>query len=78
VELVHGPVDREQVERAQRADLVDAARETAAAEHERGLRAPATPLGSGTSAGRIELDDLAHRRPRIEVALTAPTPVRSC
>ena len=40
VELVDGPVDRQQIERAQRADLVDPAGEAAAAEHERGLGAP--------------------------------------
>ena len=40
VELVDGPVDREQVERPQGADLVDAAGEAAAAEDERGLGAP--------------------------------------
>ena len=43
VELVDGAVDRQQVERAQRADLVDAAGEAAAAEHERGLGATAAP-----------------------------------
>ena len=39
VELVDGPVDGQQVEGAQGADLVDAAGETAAAEDEGGLRA---------------------------------------
>ena len=39
VELVDGAVDRQQVERPQRADLVDAAGEAAAAEHERRLGA---------------------------------------
>ena len=39
VELVDGPVDGQQVERAQRADLVDPAGEPAAAEHERCLGA---------------------------------------
>ena len=43
VELVDGAVDRQEVERAQRADLVDGAGEAAAAEHERGLRAPRPP-----------------------------------
>ena len=38
VEVVDGAVDREQVERAQGADLVDAAGEAAAAEHQGGLR----------------------------------------
>ena len=40
VELVDGAVDGEQVERAQGADLVHAAREAAAAEHQRGLGGP--------------------------------------
>ena len=74
VELVDGPVDRQQVQRAQRADLVDAAREAAAAEDERRLRPLRAPLGSGARPGRglgarglrrprlagLELDDLAH------------------
>ena len=48
VELVDGAVDRQQVERAQRADLVDAAGEAAAAEHQRRLRAAlAGAAGSG-------------------------------
>ena len=38
VELVDGPVDRQQIERPQGADLVDAAGEAAAAEHQRRLR----------------------------------------
>ena len=38
VELVDAAVDRQQVERAQRADLVDAAGEAAAAQHQRGAR----------------------------------------
>ena len=38
VEVVDGAVDREQVEGAQGADLVDAAGEAAAAEHQGGLR----------------------------------------
>ena len=62
VELVDGAVDRQQVERAQGADLVDRAREAAAAEHERGLRAPrrrgaAAPF----AAAAVELDDVVHR-----------------
>ncbi len=40
VEVVYGAVDREQVERAQGADLVDPTGEAAAAEHESGLRGP--------------------------------------
>ena len=43
VEVVDRPVDRQQVERAQGADLVDAAGEAAAAQHERRLRALAAP-----------------------------------
>ena len=50
VELVDARVDREQVERAQRADLIHAAREAPAAEHERRLvaarAAPAVGRGS--------------------------------
>ena len=68
VELVDGAVDREQVERAQRADLVDAAREAAAAEDERGLaaaraattRARRRALGRGASLRLVEIDDLPH------------------
>ena len=65
VEVVDRAVDRQQVERAQRADLVDAAGEAAAAEHERGLRAlrPPRRLAARPVLGlRLELDDLAHRR----------------
>ena len=51
VELVDRAVDRQQVERPQRADLVDAAREAAAAQHERGLRrAPPAPRRRGASS----------------------------
>ena len=63
VEVVDRAVDGQQVERAQRADLVDAAGEAAAAEHERGLRALRAPRGlaAGPVLGlRLELDDLAH------------------
>ena len=64
VELVDGAVDREQVERAQRADLVDAAGEAAAAEDERGLGAPRAALalrrGGAPLLARLEVDDLAH------------------
>ena len=54
VELVDRAVDRQQVERAQRADLVDAAGEAAAAEDERGLRAPraAAPRARGAALRR--------------------------
>ena len=51
VELVDGAVDREQVERAQRADLVDAAGEAAAAEDER--RLGSTPAAAGTGLRRL-------------------------
>ena len=63
VEVVDGAVDGQQVERAQGADLVDAAGEPAAAEHERGLGAlaPRPRLGRGALRG-LELDDVAHRR----------------
>ena len=65
VELVDGPVDRQQVERPQRADLVDAAGEAAAAEDERGLGAPAArrlPFARGGAPllARLQVDDLAH------------------
>ena len=43
VELVDRAVDRQQVERAQRADLVDGAGEAAAAQHQRGLRLARAP-----------------------------------
>ena len=56
VELVDRAVDRQQVERPQRPDLVHAAGEAAAAEDQRGLRAPAP-----AALGRFELDDVAHR-----------------
>ena len=49
VEVVDGAVDREQVEGAQGADLIDAAGEAAAAEHQGGLRrafAAAPPLAA--------------------------------
>ena len=78
VELVHRPVDREQVQRPQRPDLVHPAGEAAAAEHERRLLAPGRPgaaprraRGGGPPrrtrrrsalAGGLELDNLAHRR----------------
>ena len=56
VELVDRAVDRQQVERPQRADLVDAAGEPAAAQHQRGSRLPA-PLAPGRG---VHLDDVAH------------------
>ena len=54
VEVVDRAVDRQQVERPQRADLVHGAGEPAPAEHQRGLgAAPAAGLG-------VELDHVAH------------------
>jgi hypothetical protein len=64
VELVDGPVDREEVERPQRPDLVDAAGEAAAAQHERGLGAPRPALALGAIRApllaRLQVDDLPH------------------
>ena len=60
VEVVDGAVDREQVEGAQGADLVDAAGEAAAAEHQRGLRGPFAATRS-TSRFGLDIDDFAHR-----------------
>ena len=66
VELVDGAVHRQQVERSQGADLVDAAGEPAAAQHQRGARAPrpAALRLAGCLAvllrRLLEPDDLAH------------------
>src|SRR6185369_13971610 len=64
VELVDGAVDREQVEGAKGAHLVDAPGETAAAEDERCFLAPPPaahpPCAAWPSLGAVELDDLAH------------------
>src|SRR5262249_7546179 len=54
IELIHGAVDRQQIERPQRTDLVDAAGESAAAEHQRRLG-----LALAARAG-LDLDDVAH------------------
>ena len=68
VELVDGAVHGQQVERAQGADLVDAAGETATAQHQgrAGALAAASPALAARLARlalrRLELDDLAHRR----------------
>jgi len=43
IELVDAAVDRQQIERSQRADLIDAACEPAAAEHQRRLVPSRTP-----------------------------------
>ena len=66
VELVHRPVGRQQVDRPQGADLVDAAGEAAAAEHQRRLRrlAPRAALAGRPlrlAARGLDVDDLAHR-----------------
>ena len=57
VEVVDGPVDRQQVERPQGADLVHGAGESAPAEDQRGLRA-----APAATRGGLELDHVAHRR----------------
>jgi hypothetical protein len=58
VELVDRAVDRQQIERAQRADLIDASGEAATAEYERGLG----PLAAATTGARaaFQLHDVAH------------------
>ena len=57
VELVDRPVARQQIQRPQRPDLVDAAGEPAAAQHERGAR------GAAPAPGRsVHLNDVAHDR----------------
>ncbi len=66
VELVDGVIYRQEVQGPERADLVNAAGEAAAAEDQRGLRDVAlAPLGLLAPwlgiARRVELDDLAHR-----------------
>ena len=70
VEVVDRPVDAQEVERAQRADLVDPSREAAAAQDERGPRtaiAPLLLLARGSLRGRrplgrrLEFDNVAHR-----------------
>ena len=85
VEVVDGAVDRQQVERAQGADLVDAAGEPAAAEHERRLGALAPRPGlRARSLRRLELDDVAHRRilrpvgPGIRTSGASPTVACCC
>ena len=70
VELVDRPVDAQQVERPQCPDLVDAAGEAAAAQHERRLGPTAAaplrlldraPLRAGAARRRtLEFDDVAH------------------
>ena len=80
VEVVHRRVDAQQIERAERADLVDAAREAAAAEHERRLRrarallrpaSPFCPRSDSRVSRRGELDDVAHCN-RVYVAGAIP------
>ena len=81
VELVDRAVDGQQVERAQGADLVHAAGEAPAAEHERGLRSPpatsSAPSRPRVRSGGLELDDLAHGdhplcRPARQTAAASP------
>ena len=59
VEVVDGAVDREQVERAQGADLVDAAGEAAAAEHQSRLRGLFAAARFAAGLG-LDVDDFAH------------------
>ena len=67
VELVDGPVHGEQIQRPQRADLIDPAGEATATEHERRPR-PATSRSaarSGAGAVRrsgVKLDNLPHQQ----------------
>ena len=62
VEVVDRAVDGEQVERPQGADLVDAAGEAAAAEHQGGLRRALASFAANLAAGgRLDVDDLAHK-----------------
>src|SRR5918992_1991704 len=66
VELIDGAVDRQQVERAQRTNLIDPTGEPAAAQNQRGARAPRPPTARSClrlavlGGGFLELDDLAH------------------
>ena len=85
VELVDRAVHGQQVERAQGADLVDAAREAAAAQHQRGARAPRPAprrlagRPSGLPGRLLELDYLAHPAPSIaDDRRTAPAPSLAC
>ena len=76
VELVDRAVDGQQVERPERADLVDAAREAAAAQHQGRLGpAPAAgglPGGGLPALGRLlELDYFAHPQPIIPYRVDA-------
>src|SRR4029079_18967926 len=66
VEVVDRAVDREQVEGAEGADLVDRTRRPAPAEDERRLRS-AAPAAAGLlgAARRVELDYLAHRHSQL-------------
>ena len=73
VEVVDRAVDRQQVERPQRADLVHAAGEAAAAEHERGLVAP----GTAPAVDRCRPARRRGRRNRACAAVAWPSPVGS-
>ena len=61
VEVVDGAVDGEQVEGAQGADLVDPAGESAAAEHQGGLRRAFAAPASARSRG-LDIHNFAHQR----------------
>src|SRR4051794_7862669 len=69
VELVDGPIDREEVERAQGADLVHGAGEAATAEDERRLGAPPAATRCGPLRDRLALrgerDDVVHQHQSI-------------
>ena len=79
VEVVDRAVDREQVERAQGADLVDAAGEAAAAEDQRGLRGLFAPLCRVRGFG-LDVYDFAHdvQYSRAEVGLDRYLPPLAC
>src|SRR4029077_15265786 len=61
VEVVDRAVDREQVEGTQRADLVDAAGKTAAAEHQGRLRGALATFAAFAPGGGLDVYDLAHK-----------------
>ncbi len=75
VELVDRLVDGQQIERAQRADLVDAAREASAAEDQRGLRALAPPRG-GRAAEAVPDRGFLPPTGSMETTLPMPLSVR--
>ncbi len=61
VEVVDPGIDGEQIEGAQRADLVDAAGETASTEHEGGLRGTLASPRAASFRGVLDVYDLPHR-----------------